>query len=246
MQRDTLDINSVIPSDSKLISLNPYGGTNGVIYADIDGDKKDEVLYAYTYSQGACIGILKESNGMYNILDLYKGRGVKISYVKVVKKNKKANIVIGWTLDGKLSLLGILRLDDGILQNELKDSQICFNKIDVVPTKNNNAYYIVLWDEGKKGAYKVTIYEVEDGELKKTNKYNKEYYKNVEKYYNILINKTGKTSFYLYNLAMSQYIAEDYKEALKTIDEAIVLKEEEDIPKKKELEKLKSIIKEKN
>ena len=133
-----------------------------------------------------------------------------------------------------------------MLQNELRDSQICFNKIDVVPIKKNNDYYIALWDEGKRGAYKVSIYEVEDGELKKTNKYNKEYYKNVEKYYNIIINKIGRTSFSLYNLAMAQYIAEDYKDALKTIDEAIVLKEEEDIPKKKELEKLKSIIKEKN
>lgn len=243
---DSLDFNSIIPEDSKLISLNEFGGENNVLKFDLDGDKTDEIIYAYRYSNGTCIGILKEIDNEYRIMDLYRGRGVKISYIKVVKKGKVGNIVVGWTIDGTLSLLTILVVEDGIIQNQLKDSQVCFNKIDVVPNKNNTDYYIVLWNDSINHSYKVTIYEFEDGELKKTNKHNKSYYENVVKYYNIMINRYGRTSFYLYNLAKAQLVTEDYSSALETINEALKIKEQEDIPKKRDIEKLRDAIKSKN
>lgn len=95
---------------------------------------------------------------------------------------------------------------------------------------------IILWIHDTGETYTINIYE---DELKLINKYDSIYHKKVKKYYEKLLNEYGESSTYLYYLTIAQCKIGEYKDSIKTIDNALNTKYP--YPSIKELNKLRCV-----
>lgn len=246
IRKKAFNIENRIPKDAQIISLDKFGGKNGIIEMDINNDGNNEILYAYNYKGYSHIGIGALKGRGFEIIDEYKGTGYDIDYISLdrVCSSKNKNIIVGWKIRDLTSRLDILEFADNKIKSRIPNTILCFNKIDVINMKKKKSKLrdIVLWNKNAKQEYEINIYKWVKGKLIEIDKYNKYYYSNILKYYDKLM-KTKKDSMgYLYNRAKAQYIVSEYNEALKIINKALDLKII--YPSIKELEDFKNILEE--
>lgn len=237
------DIISKLPDDIVLINLNKFGGRNGLIKADIDGDGNEEILCAYKYKDVQYLSAFREIDGVVKFLDNIDGTGYDISDLIIDKIKQKGgeSIVVGWRIGGIWSVLDILDFKEGKFIKTLKGDKLNYSKIELCDSSNSRGgKNIALWSHETGEAYNVQIYTLRGEVLEKTYKDDKDYFLRVEDYYKNLINKSRETPQYLYYLIQAQCKAGKKKEAYDNINRA--LKNQNPFPSVQELKRLRKSI----
>ena len=237
------DIISKLPDDIVLINLNKFGGRNGLIKADIDGDGNEEILCAYKYKDVQYLSAFREIDGIVKFLDNIDGTGYDISDLIIDKIKQKGgdSILVGWRSGGIWSVLDILDFKEGKFIKVLKGDKLNYSKIELCDSSNSRGgKNIALWSHETGEAYNVQIYTLRGGSLEKTYKDDKDYFLRVEDYYKNLINKSRETPQYLYYLIQAQCKAGKKKEAYDNINRA--LKNQNPFPSVQELKRLRKSI----
>ena len=237
------DIISKLPDDIVLINLNKFGGRNGLIKADIDGDGNEEILCAYKYKDVQYLSAFREIDGIVKFLDNIDGTGYDISDLIIDKIKQKGgdSILVGWRIGGIWSVLDILDFKEGKFIKVLKGDKLNYSKIELCDSSNSRGgKNIALWSHETGEAYNVQIYTLRGGSLEKTYKDDKDYFLRVEDYYKNLINKSRETPQYLYYLIQAQCKAGKKKEAYDNINRA--LKNQNPFPSVQELKRLRKSI----
>lgn len=233
------DIISKLPDDISLINLNKFGGRNGLIKADIDGDGSEEILCAYKYKDVQYLSAFREIDGVVKFLDNIDGTGYDISDLIIDKIKQKGgdSIIVGWRIGGIWSVLDILEFKEGKFIKSLKGDKLNYSKIELCDSNNTRSgKNIALWTHETGEAYNVQIYTLRGEILEKTYKEDKEYFLKVEEYYKNLINKSRETPQYLYYLIQAQCKAGKKKEAIENINRA--LKNPNPFPSVQDLKKI--------
>ena len=99
---------------------------------------------------------------------------------------------------------------------------------------------LIIWINEIEEAYKIEIYSIKENGLKKTNKFDKEYYEKVD-YYKNLIESYGNKRIYSYYLALAYEKRREYRKAIAVIDDA--LEEEFSYPSVEKLKELRKKLK---
>ena len=237
------EILSRLPEDSMFMNFNKFGGSNGFIKKDIDGDGQEEILCGYKYKGTQYLGAFREVNGTVKLLDSIEGPGYDISdlYISKLRQKGNENIIIGWRIGGIWSVLDILEFRDNKFVKSVKGDRVNYSKIELCDSNNTRGgKSIALWTHETGEAYKVQIYTLRGDNLEKTYREDKEYFLKVEEYYKNLINKSRETPQYLYYLIEAQCRAGKKREALENINRA--LKHPNPFPSVQELKRLKKSI----
>lgn len=235
---------SKLPKDSTFINLNKFGGSNGLINTDIDGDGNDEILCGYKSNDIQYLSIFRECEEKINYLDTITGEGYDISDLIITKLKPKSNtnILIGWRIGSIWSVLDILEFKDNKFSKLLKGDKINYSKVEIIDfeDRRSGTSDIALWSHETGEAYKVQIYSFRGDNLEKTSKYDRDYFKKVEEYYRDLIDRTRETPQYLYYLIDAEYRSGKKKEAIENINKA--LKHPRPYPSIEELKKMRKRI----
>lgn len=237
------DIISKLPDNITLINLNRFGGRNGLINIDIDGDGNEEILCAYKYKNVQYLSVFREKDGVVKFLDSIEGTGYDISdlIIDKVKQKSGESIIVGWRIGGIWSVLDILDFREGKFRKVLKGDKVNYSKIELFDSSNmRSGRNIALWTHETGEAYNIQIYTLRGEILEKTYKDDKEYFSRVEDYYINLINKSRETPQYLYYLIQAQCRAGKKKEAYENINRA--LKNQNPFPSIQELKRLRKSI----
>lgn len=233
-----------LPDDTILINLNKFGGSNGLINKDIDGDGNNEIICGYKSKDTQYISVFREVEGVIKHLDTIVGEGYDISDLVITKLRSKSNnnILIGWSIGSICSVLDIVEFKENKFNKLLRGDKIKYSKVEVVEfdDKRSGVSDIVLWTHETGEAYKVQIYSFRGDNLEKIFKYDRDYFEKVEEYYKNLINRTRETPQYLYYLIDAQYRSGKKKEAIANINKA--LKHPKPYPSIEELKKLRKRI----
>ena len=235
---------SQLPKDSTFINLNKFGGSNGLINRDIDGDGNDEILCGYKSNGTQYLSIFRESQDKIIHLDTIIGEGYDISDLIIAKLKPKSNnnIIIGWRIGSIWSVLDILEFKENKFNKLLKGDKINYSKVEIIEfeDRRSGTSDIALWSHETGEAYKVQIYSFRGENLEKTFNYDRQYFEKVEEYYRNLIDRTRETPQYLYYLIDAEYRSGKKKEALENINKA--LKHPRPYPSIEELKRLRKRI----
>lgn len=233
-----------LPDDAILINLNKFGGNNGVVINDIDGDGNDEILCGYKSKNNQYLTVFREVNGVVKQIDSISGDGYDVSDLIITRIKPKCsnNILIGWRIGAIWSVLDILEFKENKFNKLLKGDKINYSKIETIKSNNRkvNTSDIVLWRHETGEAYKVQIYSFRGEVLEKTFRNDKEYFGKVEEYYKNLIDRTRETPQYLYYLIDAEYRSGKRKEAIDNINKA--LRHPKPYPSLEELKRLRKRI----
>lgn len=238
------EIISQLPDDAILINLNKFGGSNGLINKDIDGDGIDEIICGYKSKDTQYISVFREVDGIIKHLDTIVGEGYDISDLVITKLKPKSNnnILIGWRIGSIWSVLDIIEFKENKFNKLLKGDKINYSKVEIVEfdDRRSGTSDIALWSHETGEAYKVQIYSFRGDNLEKTSKYDRDYFGKVEEYYKKLIDRTRETPQYLYYLIDAEYRSGKKREAIANINKA--LKHSKPYPSIEELKKLRKRI----
>lgn len=243
MNSEKNEIINKLPEDSILINLNKFGGRNGVIKKDIDGDGRAEIICGYKNKDTQYLAIFREEEGTVKFLDNVEGSGYDISDLFLEKLNQRndESIILGWKIGSIWSVLEILEFKNDKFIKTLKGEKLNYSKIEIFESNNHrNGKSIAIWNHETGQAYKVQLYTLRGNILEKTYKDDKEYFTKVEEYYKNLINKSRETPQYLYYLIDAQCKIGKKKEALENVNKA--LKNTNPYPSIQELRRIKKNI----
>lgn len=248
-KREEKDINEKIlnklPKDAVFINFNKFGGSNGLIIKDIDGDGIDEIICGYISKNTQYLAVFREEKENINHLDTIVGEGYDISDLIIDKLNSKSrnnNIIIGWKVASIWSILDILEFKENKFNRLLKESNINYSKIEILKFEDRKikSRDIALWRHETGEAYIIQIYSFKGDHLEKTSKYDRYYFEKVEEYYKRLIERTRETPKYLYYLIDAECKCGKKKEAIENINKA--LKHSNPYPSIEELKRLRKRI----
>ena len=238
------EIENQIPKDAIFINFNKFGGTNGLINKDIDGDGVDEILCGYKSKDIQYISVFREVEGVIKHLDTIVGEGYDVSDLIITKLKPKSNnnILIGWRIGSIWSVLDILEFKENKFNKLLRGDKINYSKVEIVEfdDRKSGTSDIAIWNHETGEAYNIQIYSFKGDSLEKTSKYDKEYFEKVEEYYKKLIDRTRETPQYLYYLIDAEYRCGKKREAIDNINKALKLSKP--YPSIQELKKLRKKI----
>ncbi len=238
------DILEKLPRNAILSNLNKFGGNNGFITKDIDGDSKDEIICGYKLDGNQYLAIFRKEEEETILIDTFEGCGYDISHLYTEKMKAKSymNIIIGWQVGAIWSTLDIIEFRNDKLNKLLNEDKINFSKMQIINGEGGKAQQkaVALWIHDSGEAYRTQIYTFRNEEFEKTNRYDKEYFKKVEEYYKKLITRTRETPQYLYFLIDAQIKIGSKKEAIDNLNKAI--KHSRPYPSLEELKRIKKRI----
>ena len=229
-----------IPNNANLINLNKFGGTNGVIKYDLDGDGIEEVICAYKKDETQYLAVFREVNNIIEMIDSVEGSGYDISdlIIKKIKAKGRNNIIIGWKIGSIWSVLDILEFKDNKISRVISSEKLNYSKMYLIDSEmRGNLLDLAIWTHETGEAYNVQIYSLRGEKLEKNQKGNRSYFEKVEQYYKELINKSRETPQYLYYLIEAQLKAGKRKEAIENLNKA--MKHEKPYPSIQELKRMK-------
>jgi hypothetical protein len=235
-------VKKFLPYSAEIIMLGRPYNKPAIVMADIDGDKKDEILVAYKVSGEPYFSVLKCTNYNCYLVDTIKGEGYNVTYfdVRSITDDKNRDIVVGWQQGAIWSKLDIYRLENDKLK-KINNEDYIFSKIEVIdiPTKcgKDGLEEVVLWVHDTGLAYKVEIYSWNGYELVPAPEAYPYYFPKVVRYYEKLVREYPDAIFYWYYLADAQFKAGKPKEALEIVNKALSLNSGEYY--EKELQELK-------
>ena len=235
------DILEKLPRGATLSNLNKFGGNNGFITKDIDGDSKEEIICGYKVDGNQYLAVFRKEEDDIILIDTFEGCGYDISYLYIEKMKVKSymNIIVGWQVGAIWSTLDIIEFKNNKFNKLLNEDKINFSKMEIINGEGGRVSQkaLALWIHESGEAYRIQIYSFRSEEFEKTNRYDKEYFVKIEEYYKKLIGRTRETPQYLYFLIDAQIKIGNKKEALANINKAI--KHPKPYPSLDELKKIK-------
>jgi hypothetical protein len=219
-------ISQFLPPDAKLLWLEKPYRRLAIVTADLDGDNTHEISAAYQWHGNNSIVVLKWFRGYWYPISYIKGSGYGITYFNAASLTGKCvqDLVIGWQLGAIYSQLDIQEWTGKEFTSILNDETF-FSEIEVanLPTKKgfDNEYEIALWTHDTGDAFVIDIYKLEDGKLEPYPEAYPYYFNKVVNYYQKQVKKLPDAAFYWYYLADAQAKAEQYDEAIISIEKAI-------------------------
>ena len=238
------EILNQLPEDATLINLNKFGGNNGLIEIDIDGDGNNEILCGYKSKGNQYLSAFREINGILKQLDSIGGEGYDISDLVITPLKVKStnNILVGWRIGSIWSVLDILDFKNDKFNKLLKGEKINYSKIEVIESdsRKGGEKTLALWSHEVGEAYNIQLYAFRGENFQKTFRSDRGYFEKVEDYYKDLISRTRETPQYLYYLIDAQYRAGNKREAMENVNKAI--KSNKPYPSLEELKRLRKRI----
>ncbi len=238
------DILEKLPQNAVLSNLNKFGGSNGFITRDIDGDSKEEIICGYKIDGNQYLAIFRKEKEETVLIDTFEGCGYDISYLYIEKMKAKSymNIIIGWQVGSIWSTLDIIEFKNNKFSKLLNEDKINFSKMEVINGEGGRTPQkaLALWIHDSGEAYRTQIYSFKGEEFEKNNRFDKEYFLKIEEYYKKLIARTRETPQYLYFLIDAQIKIGNKKEAIDNLNKAI--KHTRPYPSLDELRKMKKRI----
>ncbi|EGT3617456.1 hypothetical protein FHH43_14715 [Clostridium perfringens] len=214
------NIRNKFPIETEFLLLEELKENRGVIRT-LSKKKEENVLVPYLLDKKPYLALLKKEYGSYVLKHNFRGEGINVKDLFVLKVGKETFVFIGFAIDDELNKLYILKIKDGKLVKAFKENEYYYNKVYLKNLKNNKEYQIVIWTKEIEDAYKVNIYNIKEYGMKKTDKYDKEYYKEMVDYYEKLIENNVNPGITSYFLALAYERVGEYKKALDVINKAL-------------------------
>ncbi|MEG1414981.1 MAG: hypothetical protein RSA01_02705 [Clostridium sp.] len=220
------NLEKVLPKDSKILIMQDYYNLPAVIVADFDSDSEVEIAVAHTLKNQknkVCISLIKYNNGTWRVIDtiVLDGIGITDLLAAATQKKERIDIIVGSKVEKDKSILKVFQVDKSKLKHILNEDAK-YSKLEVGNVKSNGEYdginEIALWNKDKMDAYDIEIYRIKDGRLVKAEDAEEDYFKDIVKYYEEIIEYQGVNNTYLYHLALSEYKSRDYLSALNTLN----------------------------
>lgn len=227
----------VFPFGTKIINLTNNTLNNDKILLNTYFKCLEDYLVTYILEGIPYLGVVRKENNNYTFVNNFKGQGYKVNCLLIKKIGKKYYIFIGFEIDEKVSVLEILTYKKGKIIKAFNYGELYYSKLQIKDLDNDGYEELILWTHDKDEAYNVQIYLIKDNKVRKTDKYNKIYSKQLIEYYNKLLDEFKDSEVYLYHLALAYNMSEDYRKAITLIDKA--LKYKCPYPSKECLEELK-------
>lgn len=235
-----LDIANKFPIETEFLTLEDNKN-----FLRIVSEEKESILIPYLLDKKPYLALLNKQYESYMLKHNFRGEGFAIKDLFILNLGKEVLVFIGFEVDTKLNKLHILKLKDGKLVKAFNDNEYYYSKVFLENLNNDKEAELIIWINEIEEAYKIEIYSIKENGLKKTNKFDKDYYGKVVDYYKNLIESYGNKRIYSYYLALAYEKRREYRKAIAVIDDAL----EEEFPypsveRLKELrKKLKKLIK---
>ncbi|HHD2584801.1 TPA: hypothetical protein ACOTG3_001137 [Clostridium perfringens] len=238
-----LDIANKFPIETEFLTLENLEDDKN--FLRIVSEEKESILIPYLLDKKPYLALLNKQYESYMLKHNFRGEGFTINDLFVLNLEKEILVFIGFEVDTKLNKLHILKLKDGKLVKAFNENEYYYSKVFLENLNNDKEAELIIWINEIEEAYKIDIYSIKESGLKKTNKFDKDYYGKVVEYYKNLIEGYGNRNIYSYYLALAYEKRREYRKAIAVIDDAL----EEEFPypsveKLKELrKKFKKLIK---
>ncbi|RKD33427.1 hypothetical protein [Thermohalobacter berrensis] len=216
---------SFIPPFAKVIVLDTPFKRPAVKMVDLDGDGVLELVGAYNWQSENYIIVLKYSYGIWQVIDIIKGKGYNITYFGVapITSRYKNNLVVGWQVGAMWSDLSVYEWTNMGMKDLIEGNKY-YSMIEVKDIKSTQGrdgiYELALWIHDTGEAYKVEIYRWVDSKFTLALDVYPYYFKKVANYYKKLLKEKDSTTYWYY-LADAQIKIGNTQEALKSIDRAL-------------------------
>ncbi|HII4440830.1 TPA: hypothetical protein ACY4R4_001651 [Clostridium perfringens] len=236
------NIANKFPIETEFLTLENLEDNN---LLRIVSEGKESILIPYLLDKIPYLALLNKDYESYMLKHNFRGEGFAIKDLFILNLGKEVLVFIGFEVDTKLNKLHILKLKDGKLVKAFNENEYYYSKIFLENLNNDKEAELIIWINEIEEAYKIEIYSIKENGLKKTNKFDKDYYGKVVDYYKNLIESYGNKRIYSYYLALAYEKRREYRKAIAIIDDAL----EEEFPypsveRLKELrKKLKKLIK---
>jgi hypothetical protein len=250
---DIIDIvNKFIPQSSRLINPEQPQGAKGVQLSDINSDGKDEIIALYKVNgedgQLGLIILQRDKKDNWNKIYDYKSEGYAVDILKFadITGDGLEEIIVGWKIGSNASGLSILSMQEGKVNEIFKDyySKIEIEDMPDKEGKRDGKSEIALWKHDTGGAYQIEVYGWDESKLSPVNAVYPYYFKKVVQYYEEKVKEMPDAAFYWYYLADAQLKSEDFKAALKSVEQGLKIKKvhPDYYPDNKKFENIKSEI----
>ncbi|MDV5106031.1 hypothetical protein R2R32_06090 [Clostridium perfringens] len=236
------NIANKFPIETEFLTLENLEHSNLLRIVD---EEKESILIPYLLDKTPYLALLNKNYESYMLKHNFRGEGFNIKDLFVLNLGKEVLVFIGFQVDTKLNKLHILKVKDGKFVKAFNENEYYYSKVFLEILNKDKEAELIIWINEIEEAYKIEIYSIKENGLKKTNKFDKEYYGKVVDYYKNLIESYGNKRIYSYYLALAYEKRREYRKAIVVIDDAL----EEEFPypsveKLKELrKKLKKLIK---
>lgn len=236
------NIANKFPIETEFLTLENLEDNN---LLRIVSEGKESILIPYLLDKTPYLALLNKDYESYMLKHNFRGEGFAIKDLFILNLGKEVLVFIGFEVDTKLNKLHILKLKDGKLVKAFNENEYYYSKVFLENLNNDKEAELIIWINEIEEAYKIEIYSIKENGLKKTNKFDKDYYGKVVDYYKNLIESYGNKRIYSYYLALAYEKRREYRKAIAIIDDAL----EEEFPypsveRLKELrKKLKKLIK---
>lgn len=245
-------VKNFLPPTAELLWLKKPYKRLAIITADLDGDKKSEIIAAYKLKGECYVVIIKNYKDVWCVAASIKGKGYDINYLNANKVEDKQtnNLIIGWQVGAIWAELDIFQWTEKGLKNILNED-IPYSKIQVKDMVGDNVKdgkaEIALWKKDTGKAYKVEVLRWDGKKLVPALDVYRYYFKRVVSYYENRVKELPEAAFYWYYLADAQLKAEMPEKALRSVHMAmkLVMKFKYEYPSEDDLIKLERKILEK-
>ncbi|WP_096877947.1 WG repeat-containing protein [Clostridium amazonitimonense] len=238
-------IKMYLPLESEIIVSQDNYKRPLIMMDDLNGDGIKEIIVAYKWHGEIYVMVLARCYNCWYVIANIKGEGYNVSYLKaapIVNSNIN-DLIIGWQQGAIWSELDILKWTPHGFKKVIDDG-IYYSKIEVeqMPSSSctNGKSEIALWVHDTGEAYKVEVYRWNLCKLVPAKDVYPYYFKKAADFYRVKTKENPDFVMYWYYLADAEGKVGMYKEALKSIDKALLLPEA--YPSREELIKLRNYI----
>lgn len=218
--------------------------SNKAIIRKVDlGKNCKGVLVPYTLGENSYISFMEKGEFGYSLKSSFRENLKYLNDLMIKKIDLNIYVFAGFKVEEDINKLYILTLRGGKLCKAFENNEYFYSKMYLEDINNGSNFELILWIKDVDKAYRVDIYNIKNSGLKKTDKYDKKYYKHVVDYYKGLINSYEEDTIYPYYLALAYEKRGEYKKALAILNK--VMSSENPYPSFEKLKELKQRLKKK-
>lgn len=218
-------LEDLLPPTATILKLQNANNRPAILLADIDGDRLKELIVAYQFKGENYLLLFKKTlDYWYPIIEI-KGKGYAITELTAVPITTKGvkSLIVGWQIGSIWSQLVILQWKGYGFINLLPNNTV-YSKLFVedMPGKygKDGQYELAIWHHDTGEAYMIDVYRYNGKEFVLAKDVYPYYFKKVISFYKQLV-QNYDYSYYWYYLADAQLKANQFDDALLSIDKAL-------------------------
>lgn len=218
-------LENILPPTATILKLQNANNRPAILLADIDGDRLKELIIAFQFKGENYLLILKKTlDNWYPIIEI-KGKGYAITDLMAIPLTADSgkSLIIGWQIGSIWSQLVILQWRNhgfiNLLPNNVVYSKLFIEDMPGTHGKDDQ-YELAIWTHDTGDAYSIDVYRYNGKEFELAKDVYPYYFKKVVSFYKQLVN-IYDFSYYWYYLADAQFKANQFEDALHSIDKAL-------------------------